>query len=121
MSWPNVLIRRSAWGVSRPGGISHQASTASLGSDLTRAGGGRSDSTSAGPPPWTWGPTTAWATQFDSLQDFNIFTYLDVNGNTTSTPSAVRTIVINALVEPKAGRGKQVAYSTRVTIRSTRS
>lgn len=77
--------------------------------------------TTAGPPPWTWGSTSAWATQFDSIQDFNIFTYLDANGNTAVTPSAVRTIVITVQVEPKTGHGKRVTYKTSVTIRSTQS
>ncbi len=77
--------------------------------------------TAAGGPPWTWGSTSAWATRFDSIQDFNIFSYLDANGNTASTPSAVRTIVITVLVQPKTGLGRQVTYKTSVTIRSTQT
>jgi type II secretory pathway component PulJ len=78
--------------------------------------------TSTGGPTWTWpngGAVGAWATRLDSIQNTDVFTYQDGNGQPTADPTKVKTVVIKLTLDPNASHGKQVTYTTSATIRAS--
>jgi type II secretory pathway component PulJ len=81
-------------------------------------------STNTGAPPWTglaWTtpPSTAWVSTLGSVQNTNLFTYLDANGTATTTAANVRNVTINLTVSTSTSQGRQFNYSTSSTLRST--
>jgi type II secretory pathway component PulJ len=81
-------------------------------------------STNTGAPPWTglaWTtpPSTAWVSKLTSVQNTNLFTYLDANGTATTTAANVRSVTINLSLSTSTSQGRQFNYSTSATLRST--
>jgi type II secretory pathway pseudopilin PulG len=79
---------------------------------------------STGGPPWTWSggsPTLgAWSKVVTAnVLNPTVFTYLDINGNVTATPSAVAQVKMVLTVAPSTARGKQFTYQSSVMIRGS--
>jgi prepilin-type N-terminal cleavage/methylation domain-containing protein len=75
-------------------------------------------STTTTVPPWTFGAYGPWATQVQLVRNAAVFQAYDANGNATTTPSAIASVVITVDVSSLAESGRQFTYSSRATLRA---
>ena len=76
-------------------------------------------STNTGGPPWTIPALGSWQKQIGSIVNTSAFTYKDINGSATTTPTAVASMNVTLTVKPRAGlRGASSTYQTNIDLRT---
>ncbi len=75
-------------------------------------------STTTTGPPWSFGAYGPWVTQVQLVRNAAVFQAYDENGNATTTPSAIDSVVVTVNISSLAESGRQFTYSSRATLRA---